>query len=250
LLADPWLESLSRAVCCLTQTAGGVPGCQHLPSPLPCPTYPVFPTLSSPKGDFLPLVYIIPILHSAADMGSLAPSVGQRRSSRSRAQIDDFWFQLREAVLGLNFPLQRMRIYQDSLPCCGFEADLVKDLASQGSANFQLIAELLAGGAQIEGTESIDLLVEELNWAKRRVAFASQRQSAQGVALNSQEEDDDAPTRLLEARDRFIAQRILTTLREDEVGLVLIGMLHDVGAYLDPSLEVRYPLRIGPDEES
>lgn len=202
----------------------------------------------SPQGDLLPIVYIIPILHSATDMGSLAPSVGLRRNRRSGAQIDDFWLQLREAVLGLKFPLHRMRIYQDSLPCCGFEGDLVRDLASQGSANFQLIADLLARGAKIEGTESIDLLVEELNWAKRRAAVAQDPYTSVGAPPRSKDENEEASSRLLEARDRFIAQRILATLGEDEVGLLFIGMLHDVGEYLDSTMEARYPLRIGPDD--
>jgi hypothetical protein len=47
---------------------------------------------------------------------------------------------------------------------------------------------------------------------------------------------------LLERRDRFIASRIDATLEPEETGILFIGALHSVALYLNPDIQVIYPL--------
>jgi hypothetical protein len=170
---------------------------------------------------------VIPILHAAADLGSLAPRIQSGRASQSTYQIDEIWTQVRELVLELDFDYARLRLYQDSLPICGFEHSIVSDLASQGSANFRLLAELMSRGAELVGTESPQLLLRELEWVR-----------------NPQLATEERLRELTAERDRFIAHRIDSTLAEGEEGLVFLGMLHDLAPYLPETIALRYPLKV------
>jgi hypothetical protein len=56
--------------------------------------------------------------------------------------------------------------------------------------------------------------------------------------------DGDAPKQqtrdklVLEKRDQFIAGRIHGTLKVDEIGLIFLGLLHAVEAFLWPDIEL------------
>ena len=47
---------------------------------------------------------------------------------------------------------------------------------------------------------------------------------------------------LLKERDQAIAQRINTTLRPGETGLLFLGMLHSVESWLAQDIQVTHPL--------
>lgn len=160
-------------------------------------------------------------------MGTLAPQLKLSRPATSDLLIEDLWHQLRLAVLGLDLPWDRLRVYQDSLPHCGMERSIIRDVAVAGSPNFQLLEELMALGSLVEGTESPLLLVQELKH-HRQPGAANPEASAQ----------------LILARDRYIAQRINDTLPPGEQGLLFIGMLHRVTPHLAPDVEVIYPLTV------
>lgn len=177
-------------------------------------------------------------------MGSFAAALGRGRHKTSADSINDFWQQMSEAVLSLDLCYDKVRLYQDSLPCCGFEKEIVRDLAAQGSSNFQLLQRLLDRGASLEGTESVELLMEEMRWAKRMSGLQELEFHGLDLGSLSNKEQQRTPAELILARDQFIAERIFQTLRPAEEGLLFIGMLHDVANCLDPSITVRYPLRI------
>jgi hypothetical protein len=172
---------------------------------------------------------IIPIVHNAADLGSFAPKVLSRRSRHSTALIDDLWDQIGDQLLSLDWDFRKVRIYQDSLPHCGFEITIVRDLATRGSANFKLLCDLVERGATLMGTESPELLLKELTFAK-----------------HPEMAEPEALSRLAIERDRYIAHRIDQTLEHGEEGLLLIGMLHEVRTHLPSSIEVHYPFTITP----
>ncbi len=172
-------------------------------------------------------VWIIPIVHTLADMGSLAPAIAAARGAESTELIEDFWEQMQQMVLHLEVDFARVRLYQDSLPECGREEQIVEEVARQGSANFRLLRMLMRKGARLEGTESAELLVEELRLIREGQTGQAERLKALG-----------------EARDRYIAGRIGQTLEPGEVGLVFLGMMHNIVGYLDPEIEVRYPFHI------
>lgn len=174
-------------------------------------------------------LYIIPILHNAADLGSFGPKVLSRRSRSSTALIDDLWEQIGDQLMSLDLDFGKLRVYQDSLPHCGFEITIVRDLATKGSANFRLLCDLLDRGATLMGTESPELLLRELNFAR-----------------NPDLATPESLAKLAIDRDRYIANRIDQSLLPGEEGLLLIGMLHEVRSHLPASIEVHYPFTISP----
>jgi pheromone shutdown protein TraB len=77
-------------------------------------------------------------------------------------------------------------------------------------------------GATLVGTESPTLLLDEY-----RLLQSSENTPGQAAAL-------------LEARDRFIAERIDATLHDDEDGVLFIGALHKVARFLPQRIKVEY----------
>ena len=199
------------------------------------------------------LIYV-PILHTAEDLGSLRDSVRQASMKkagrigwkRKSEIIESIWGETEKAVENLDLPWDRVRIYQDGLPICGRETELVAEIAKTGSRNYRLVLDLINRGATIMGTESLELLMEEYDEAKRSLASKPEK------TRQRRPPGDDA---LLQRRDRFIAERINDTLQTGETGLVFLGMLHSLESWLDPSIEVVYllnrpePHRLVSDKE-
>jgi hypothetical protein len=187
------------------------------------------------------LIYI-PIIHTAADMGSLGASIrGKKVSTLGRpglahqaAVVDKMWEKIESVAASQPLAQGTVRVYQDGLPVCGHEREIVSELAGAGSRNHRLLLALEARGAALMGTESPELLVEEYQLAS--AAFAS------GVNLKRDGRQQELRDTLLEKRDRFIAQRINATLGAGESGILFLGMLHQAAMYLDSGIDVVYPL--------
>ena len=75
--------------------------------------------------------------------------------------VDKLWKQIRQMIDGLGLDWANVRLYQDGLPICDHEETIVRELANKGSANHQLLVELIDRGARLTGTESPQLLIEE-----------------------------------------------------------------------------------------
>jgi hypothetical protein len=144
------------------------------------------------------------------------------------------WKQIEGVAAGLEITAGAVLVYQDGLPVCGREREIVSELAGAGSRNHRLLLDLQARGATLMGTESPELLVEEYQLAT--AAFAS------GTALKGDRRQQELRDSLLEKRDRFIARRINTTLGAGESGILFLGMLHQAAKYLDSGIDVVYPL--------
>ena len=177
-------------------------------------------------------------------MGALQESVtratlekaGRAGLARKTAAIDRIWTEIEAAIDALALSFDRVRLYQDGLPVCGREAEIVIELAQTGSRNHQLLLRLIAQGAVLMGTESGNLLVQEYQFARQ--ALTARPPRAAGVA---------APRRalgeaLLQRRDQFMAQRINETLKNGETGILFLGMLHSLERYLHSDVKVVYPL--------
>jgi hypothetical protein len=187
------------------------------------------------------LVYI-PIVHTLADMGSLGASIqsvklarlGRQGLAHNAAVVEKMWEEI-ERVAG-NLPVSpgTVRVYQDGLPVCGREREMVSELAAAGSRNHRLLLSLEARGAVPMGTESPELLVEEYQLASAELAA--------GGVTRVKARRDRVRDALLEKRDRYIAARINGTLGAGESGILFLGMLHDVAGYLDSDINVVYPL--------
>lgn len=175
------------------------------------------------------LIYV-PVVHSTAEMGSAAPEYkaafiaryGERRWKERADDYDGVWRAIQRAIDALALDLKTVKLFQDSLPVCGRESALVRDLAALGSHNHQLLEELVRRGATIVGTESPALLLEEYK------------------LLQSLERTPAKEAALLEARDKFVAERIDASLKEGETGILFIGALHHVAKFLPRRVNVEY----------
>lgn len=173
------------------------------------------------------LIYV-PVVHSIAEMGSFAPAYaaafiaryGQSKWTERSAEFDAIWRVIADAIGALRLDMKRVKLYQDSLPICGREGELVTELATKGSRNHQLLESLVQAGATLVGTESPALLLDEY-----KLLQSPTRTEAQAATL-------------LDARDRFIAQQIDATLGDEEVGMLFIGALHKVAKFLPERIKV------------
>jgi hypothetical protein len=176
----------------------------------------------------------IPIIHTPEDLGKLRASVRDRYighkglagwDAHVRA-VGEFWRGVRRRVERLGVAPSKLRLYQDALPICGFEERIVRELAQTGGANHRLLADLMARGASLTGTESPHLLVEEYELNRKVLA---------GEVVEAIQEKSQA---LLDARDRFIADRINKTLQPGETGLIFLGMAHSLEGLLSKEIAV------------
>lgn len=149
--------------------------------------------------------------------------------------IGEMWIGLAREVEGLHLPYKKLKIYQDGLPVCGKEREIVEDLARQGSPNHRLLYLMMRRGATVVGTEDAKLLLEEYSYLKR-IAETKTHREKERLRL---EYEKKAPS-LLKKRDNKIAERILSTLKEGETGILFIGLLHHVDEFLTSKLDISY----------
>ena len=163
--------------------------------------------------------------------------MGRKGWERNVSLVDKLWSEIEQAVERLVLPYERVRVYQDGLPVCGREVEIVAELAKAGSRNHQLLLRLKQKGATIMGTESSELLVEEYQLAKEVFASGTSQVANRGEARRKALTDS-----LLKRRDRYIACRVKETLQAGETGLIFLGMLHSVTPWLDKDIRVVYPI--------
>lgn len=195
-----------------------------------------------PESNERTLIYI-PIIHTQADMGALSQAIqrlkvkelGRRGWERNVQLVNKLWAQIERAIKGLALPYERVRLYQDGLPVCGRELEIVTELARAGSRNHGLLHRLRERGARIMGTESSELLVEEYELVKED--FASGKP---GFATRAEPRRKALRGSLLKRRDEYIARRINETLQAGETGLIFLGMLHSLGSWLDTDIRLVY----------
>jgi hypothetical protein len=175
------------------------------------------------------LIYV-PVMHSSVEMGSAAGAYkaafvarfGEGKWQERCDEFDAIWDAIAAAIEVLALDPATLNLYQDSLPICGKEVPLIRDLAAQGSHNHRLLVALIDKGATLVGTESPALLLEEY-----RLLQSAERAPVQAAAL-------------LRRRDAFIAKRIDETLSDGGTGLLFMGALHQVAQLLPSRIKVEY----------
>lgn len=183
---------------------------------------------------------VIPIIHTEQDMGSLLEQTkqtyvtryGQEKWNEHLKSINEVWIGIRQMIAALELPYASVRLYQDGLPLCGKEADIVNDVADQGSKNYQLLVELMVQGAKLMGTEDSGLLLQEYQL----------HQGALSGGKLGHENQQEHSRELLAQRDRFIAGQINATLLAGEIGLLFVGMAHSVEPLLDGDILTQHLL--------
>ena len=131
---------------------------------------------SSPRRRRL---YYVPILHTAAELGGLEEGVRRRLGEdvfQQRQQvINAAWDRVEMWAATLEPSLATYKLYQDGLPLCGKEEQIVHDLAARQSRNHRLLLRLIERGATLLGTESPELLLREYELAKAIVSPSADR---------------------------------------------------------------------------
>jgi hypothetical protein len=175
-------------------------------------------------------LYVVPVIHSGADMGSIAPILEDRAVARlasepwqrHRQVVSSFWDSVGRFVDGLD--VRGFKIYQDGMVTDGEEGlRIVREGTSRGSKNFEIIGRLLERGAVLVKTESLPLVKQEYSYITRMSRPGSLKEK-EVAALKYRL----ARSQLLKQRDEFIAGRINETLAEGETGILFIGAYHDV----------------------
>jgi hypothetical protein len=204
-------------------------------------------------------LYIIPIVHSRHDLGTLEQPIRDVKSQflqnrtleQNQRVLDMFWEELKLGIESWDIDYSNTFVFQDALPFTGhperiIEHRIVEELASKGSANHKLVKWLMERGAQIVGTESTELLVKEYEAVKKSLAEGLYRETSEP----NERSENEAAVSLLAQRDQFIAQRIAETLQTGQIGILFIGLQHRVQDYLPEELRVEFPFGRVKDRES
>lgn len=189
------------------------------------------------------LIYI-PIIHTDADMGSLASALeqttaalcGEQRWERHKVIAAEFWQIVSDYLERLD--ARSLKIYQDGfISNSNLGKKIIEEGMKKGSKNYEIILNLLNRGAEVVSTEDMALLEEEYEHLKRMMKAKT---PAQRKLADQEYEVRKAP--LTVERDRFIARTINETLGSGEVGLLFLGAYHDVIPHLATDIVVE-PLK-------
>ena len=174
---------------------------------------------------------VIPILHTKEDMGSL----GHRLMAQSgyHTQANDYWRKIASKVKNLPYDLSKSKAYQDGLP--DTQPELVEKIVGQvESHNYELLRWLKDQGATIVGTESPNLIEEEYEHLKAIFEATNEEEK-----LEARKRYQERAGTLLSARDAYIAQKIDTTLKKGELGILFLGAAHKIDRFLPKTLVVK-----------
>lgn len=186
-------------------------------------------------------LYVVPIIHTAADLGTLAASI-ERTASNLLGEA--FWLAHKEIVAGFwnaiasffeSLDVAGFKVYQDGLIADGeMGMRIVEQGAKDGSKNYELIARMMEKGAELVRTEDLDLVKREYELICQVVKAKS---AAESVAASARFKL--AAGQLLKSRDGFMAQRIGHTLGVSQTGVLFIGAYHDIVPRLPPDFAVK-----------
>ena len=190
------------------------------------------------------LIYV-PVLHTQKEAGEIllslkadeAPPSADTSLADQEKSVKEMWDGIHEKIQNMNISCSTIRIYQDAMPVCGREKEIAEKLAQKSSRNHQLIMDLLKNGANLEGTEDPDLLVEEYDNLSQLIGKAAVSIESYRDSLNEYKEKG---ARLMKKRDAFIAERIKITLKEGETPLVFMGVRHELEKLIQSSFAINY----------
>ncbi|MFT7373492.1 MAG: hypothetical protein ACI9T9_002192 [Oleiphilaceae bacterium] len=186
---------------------------------------------------------LLQIIHSPTDLGTLSSAAeGSRNEAQTLQYLDaaeQFWTVVESVIEGMNLNYQQLKIYQDSLPICNVIDRIVADVAASGSKNYALLKTLQEKGATLMGTESPELLEQEK-------AFMTDMLQSNKRSNESARKAKD----LLNQRDSFIGQRINESLADEEMGLIFVGLMHNIEPHLSEDIVVIKPLGEPPSANS
>ncbi|MDP2922304.1 MAG: hypothetical protein Q8O30_01090 [Candidatus Omnitrophota bacterium] len=186
------------------------------------------------------LIYV-PVIHTSADLGSLAKDVTKRGIAdlgedvwgKHKAAVEKFWDVISDYFDSID--VTGVKIYQDGMVADGEVGQrIVEESAKAGSRNYELVARLLKRGAILVKTEDFKLVKEERD---RLVALTQAKSITRKLIIFIKYKL--AKDRLLNKRDRFIAKNIDETLHHSEKGILFIGAYHNIKNRLPRSIQIK-----------
>ena len=186
------------------------------------------------------LIYI-PVIHTSADLGSLAGDV----TKRSIADLgEDVWREHQRTVEGFwdaisdyfnSIDVSGMKIYQDGMVAEGEIGEkIVEESLNLGSRNYQLVSRLLKRGAILVKTEDFNLVKKERDRLLKIIQAKTIAEKILGFIRYKLIKNI-----LLNKRDEYIAKRIDETLHEDQTGIIFIGAYHNIKHKLHRDIQIR-----------
>ena len=186
------------------------------------------------------LLYV-PIIHTSADLGSMAKDVAKRGKAdlgediwkEHKKTVNAFW----DAILDYfdSIDVHGVKIYQDGMIAEGEMGEkIVEETAKTGSKNYELILKLLKKGAILVGTEKFNLVKKE-----RDILLAATQAKFIGQKIIAFMRYKLIKARLLSKRDSFIAKRIKETLTHGDTGILFIGAFHNIKNRLQKDMQIR-----------
>lgn len=160
--------------------------------------------------------------------------LGRRHWDEYLALVAGFWPAVRAGLEELDLDYREADLYQDGLPLCGRELEIVQEAAAGGSENHQLLLDLVARGATLVGTEDPNLLLEEYHHVKAALTNAPAAAGPLEPARQAARANE-----MLSKRDAFIGRRIGHSLRPGRTGVLFLGMMHKVEVFLPSDIVVR-----------
>lgn len=187
------------------------------------------------------LLIYIPVIHTSADLGSLAKDVtkrgitelGEEVWKEHMKRVEGFWDVISHYFDSMD--VSGMKIYQDGMVADGEVGQkIVEEGIKSGSKNYEIISKLLQKGAILVKTEDFKLVKEE----RDRLLAMTQSKSIT-LKLIALIKYKLVKNRLLIKRDKFIAKRIDETLNQGETGIIFIGAYHNIIPLLDKDILVK-----------
>lgn len=185
------------------------------------------------------LIYV-PIIHTSADLGSLAKDVAKRGIADlgqdlwkvHRETVDGFWDTISHYFDSID--VSGMKIYQDGMVAGGeVGKKIVEEGIKSGSKNYELVLRLIKRGAILVKTEDFKFVREE----RDRLLAVTQAKSII-KKLHAFIKYKLIKKRLLNKRDKFITKRINETLNQDERGIIFLGAYHNIKKRLPKDFQV------------
>lgn len=172
---------------------------------------------------------MVPIIHTNADLGSLAGEITKRGISDLGEEfwkahlrtIEGFWDVIIDYFASID--VSKMKIYQDGMAAEGEIGEkIAKEVANSGSRNYELVVSLLKRGAILVKTEDFSLVKEERDNLLKMTQAKTKFEELFGFIRYKLTKNI-----ILNKRDKFIARRIDNTLQDGQTGILFIGAYHN-----------------------
>jgi len=186
------------------------------------------------------LIYA-PVIHTSADLGSLAKDVTKRGIAdlgedvwrQHQRTVEGFWDAISDYFISVD--VSGMKVYQDGMVAEGDVGEkIVEEGVKSGSRNYELVARLLKRGAILVKTEDFNLVKEERDKLLKITQAKTKLEKLFGFIRYKLTKNT-----LLNKRDRFIAQRINETLNDGERGVLFVGAFHNVKKWLAKDIQIK-----------